>query len=163
MFYAVLATFVGLCAATWPLQLEVLSSEPLGRALAVGVVLVGVVLSVTLHEYGHAVTAYWGGDRSVVAKGYLTLDFRKYAHPLLSVGMPVLFLAMGALPLPGGAVLIEEHRLRSRVWSSLVSLSGVADERGLRPRPRRRPGLGRAGHPQPRAPVVARLPPRRSR
>ena len=125
VFYAVLAGFVGLCVATGPLVMQVLTAEPLGRAVAVGVVVVGVVLSVTLHEYGHAVTAYWGGDRSVVAKGYLALDFRKYAHPLLSVGMPVLFLAMGALPLPGGAVLIEEHRLRSRAWSSLVSLSGT--------------------------------------
>lgn len=125
VFYAVLAAFVGLCVATGPLQVEVLSSVPLGRATAVGVILLGVVLSVTLHEYGHALTAYWGGDRSVVAKGYLMLDFRRYAHPLLSVGMPLVFLAMGALPLPGGAVLIEEHRLRSRAWSSVVSLSGV--------------------------------------
>jgi len=125
VFYTELASFVGLCAATGPLQTQVLTTEPLGRALAVGVILVGVVLSVTLHEYGHAVTAYWGGDRSVVAKGYLALDVRKYAHPLLSVGMPLLFLAMGALPLPGGAVLIDEHRLRSRAWSSVVSLSGV--------------------------------------
>lgn len=125
VFYAVLAAFVGLCVATGPLQVEVLSSVPLGRATAVGVILLGVVLSVTLHEYGHALTAYWGGDRSVAAKGYLMLDFRRYAHPLLSVGMPLVFLAMGALPLPGGAVLIEEHRLRSRAWSSVVSLSGV--------------------------------------
>ena len=125
VFYVVVASFVGLCVATGPLMMQVVTAEPLGRAVAVGVVLVGVVLSVTLHEYGHAVTAYWGGDRSVVAKGYLALDFRKYAHPLLSVGMPVLFLAMGALPLPGGAVFIEDHRLRSRAWSSLVSLSGT--------------------------------------
>lgn len=125
VFYGVVATFAALCVATGPLMMQVLMAEPLGRAVAVGVVLVAVVLSVTLHEYGHAVTAYWGGDRSVVAKGYLALDFRRYAHPLLSVGMPVLFLAMGALPLPGGAVFIEEHRLRSRAWSSLVSLSGT--------------------------------------
>ena len=125
VFYVVVATVVALCVATGPLMMQVVTAEPLGRAVAVGVILVGVVLSVTLHEYGHAVTAYWGGDRSVVAKGYLALDFRKYAHPLLSVGMPVLFLAMGALPLPGGAVLIEDHRLRSRAWSSLVSLSGT--------------------------------------
>jgi Zn-dependent protease len=120
VFHAVLAAFVGLCVATGPLQVEILSSVPLGRAVAVGVILVGVVLSVTLHEYGHALTAYWGGDRSVLAKGYLTLDFRRYAHPLLSVGMPLVFLAMGALPLPGGAVLIEEPgcaRGRGRAWS----------------------------------------------
>ena len=125
VFYAVLAGFAGLCTASGPLMTQVLMGDPLGRGVAVGTILVGVVLSVTLHEYGHAVTAFWGGDHSVVAKGYLALDFRRYAHPLLSVGMPVLFLAMGALPLPGGAVLIEQHRLRSRAWSSLVSLSGT--------------------------------------
>ena len=125
VFYTLVAAFVALCVATGPLMPEVVMGEPLGRAVAVGVVLVGVVLSVTLHEFGHALTAYWGGDRSVVAKGYLALDFRRYAHPLISVAMPVLFLAMGALPLPGGAVLIEDRRLRSRWWSSLVSLSGT--------------------------------------
>jgi Zn-dependent protease len=35
-------------------------------------------------------------------------------------------LAIGGIPLPGGAVLIENHRLRSRAWSSLVSLAGPA-------------------------------------
>lgn len=125
VFYAVVVAFLALCVSAAVLEDTLLASEPVGRAVAVGVVLVGVVLSVTLHEYGHALTAYWGGDRSVVAKGYLTLDVRRYAHPLLTVGMPLLFLALGALPLPGGAVLIEQHRLRSRAWSSLVSLAGV--------------------------------------
>lgn len=125
VFYAVVAAFLGLCGVAVALEVPILTSEPVGRVVAVGVLVVGVVLSVTLHEYAHALTAYWGGDRSVVAKGYLGLDFRRYAHPLLSIGMPVLFLAVGALPLPGGAVLIEHHRLRSRAWSSIVSLSGV--------------------------------------
>ncbi|CAM3802041.1 site-2 protease family protein [Nocardioides zeicaulis] len=125
VFYLVVAVFLGLCAGAVALEVPVLTSEPVGRLVAVGVVVSGVVLSVTLHEYAHALTAWWGGDRSVAAKGYLTLDFRRYAHPLLSVGMPVLFLAIGALPLPGGAVLIEQHRLRSRAWSSIVSAAGV--------------------------------------
>lgn len=124
VFYVLVAAFVGACVAVRPLSFEVVSSQPAGQAVAVAVVLLGVVLSVTLHEYAHAVTAYLGGDRGVVAKGYLTLDLRRYAHPLLTFVMPALFLAMGWLPLPGGAVLIAEHRLRSRAWSSLVSLSG---------------------------------------
>lgn len=124
VFYTMVASFLALCSATGPMLFDVVTGQLAGRTVAIGVILLGVVLSVTLHEYAHAVTAYWGGDRSVVSKGYLALDFRRYAHPLLSVGMPVLFLAMGALPLPGGAVLIEEHRLRSRAWSSMVSLSG---------------------------------------
>ena len=30
--------------------------------------------SVCLHEFGHALVAYWGGDRSVKDKGYLPLN-----------------------------------------------------------------------------------------
>ncbi|MFQ3628339.1 MAG: site-2 protease family protein, partial [Cyanobacteriota bacterium] len=32
------------------------------------------IASVCLHEFGHALVAYWGGDRSVKEKGYLTLN-----------------------------------------------------------------------------------------
>ena len=42
-------------------------------------VLAGWAVSLCLHEFGHAYTAYRGGDRSVRAKGYLTLDIRRYA------------------------------------------------------------------------------------
>ena len=78
----------------------------------------------TLHEWAHAYVAYRGGDASVVSQGYLTLDFRKYAHPLLSFGLPILFLLAGGLPLPGGAVWIDRSALRSRAWGSAVSVAG---------------------------------------
>ena len=38
--------------------------------------------------------------------------------------MPLLFLLIGGLGLPGGAVYIDRSRLRSRHWSSAVSLAG---------------------------------------
>ncbi len=87
-------------------------------------VLVGWVFSVTLHEFGHAVVAYWGGDHTVKDKGYLTFNPLKYTHPMLSIGLPLLFLAMGGIGLPGGAVYIEQHRLRSKWWRMAVSAAG---------------------------------------
>ena len=89
-----------------------------------GIVFVGWIVSLCLHEFGHAVVAYWGGDRSVKAKGYLTLNPLNYAHPLLSIGLPFLFLLIGGIPLPGGAVYIDESQLRGRFWRSLVAAAG---------------------------------------
>ncbi|WP_233220817.1 hypothetical protein [Chlorogloea sp. CCALA 695] len=43
-------------------------------------VCVGWILSVCLHEFDHAIVAYWGGDTSVKDKGYLTLNPLKYTN-----------------------------------------------------------------------------------
>lgn len=89
-------------------------------------VLVGWVFSLTLHEFSHALVAYWGGDYTVKDKGYLTFNPLKYTHPALSIFMPLLFLALGGIGLPGGAVYIERHRLRSEWWGAAVSAAGPA-------------------------------------
>jgi len=82
------------------------------------------VFSVCLHEFGHALVAYYGGDHTVVDKGYLTLNPIHYTHPVLSILMPVLFMVLGGIGLPGGAVYIERNLLRSRGWETGVSLAG---------------------------------------
>src|SRR5439155_15562587 len=84
------------------------------------------VFSVCLHEFGHAIVAYYGGDTSVRDKGYLTLNPLHYAHPVYSLVMPVIFLLLGGIGLPGGAVYIEDDRLRSPRWRTAVSLAGPA-------------------------------------
>ncbi len=84
----------------------------------------GWIISLTLHEFAHALVAYWGGDHTVVEKGYLTLNPLKYTHPLLSIVLPLIFLLAGGIGLPGGAVYIERHRLRSKWWNSAVSAAG---------------------------------------
>ncbi|MEO0540050.1 MAG: site-2 protease family protein, partial [Cyanobacteria bacterium P01_A01_bin.105] len=88
------------------------------------VVFAGWVVSVCLHEFGHAVVAYWGGDTSVKDKGYLTLNPLKYTNPGLSFVMPLMFLLLGGIPLPGAAVYINQRQLRSRTWKSAVSAAG---------------------------------------
>jgi len=90
------------------------------------VVLVGWVFSLCLHEFSHAAVAYAGGDTSVREKGYLTFNPLKYTHPVYSIVVPLIFLALGGIGLPGGAVYIETWRLRSRGWKSAVSLAGPA-------------------------------------
>jgi Zn-dependent protease len=82
------------------------------------------IFSVCLHEFGHAIVAYYGGDTSVREKGYLTFNPLKYTHPVYSLLMPVLFMMLGGIGLPGGAVYIERDRLRSRHWETAVSLAG---------------------------------------
>jgi len=78
-----------------------------------------------MHEFGHALVAYWGGDHTVKDKGYLTLNPLHYTHPVISILMPVVMLAIGGIPLPGGAVYIEHQLLRSRAWETAVALAGV--------------------------------------
>ena len=42
------------------------------------IVLIGWIFSLCLHEFSHALVAYYGGDFTVREKGYLTLDIRRY-------------------------------------------------------------------------------------
>jgi len=105
----------------------VLAAQPDRVILTAGVVLLvlgGWAVSLCLHEFGHAAVAYRGGDTSVVDKGYLTLDIRRYTDVGLSFVLPLVLLLLGGIPLPGGAVWINEWAIRSRAARSLVSLAG---------------------------------------
>lgn len=87
-------------------------------------VLAGWLVSLCLHEFGHAIVAYHSGDRSVRAKGYLTLDLFRYTHLQYSILLPLVFLALGGIGLPGGAVYINTRALRGRLHRALVSAGG---------------------------------------
>jgi Zn-dependent protease len=89
------------------------------------VVVVLWVFSVCLHEFGHALVAYWGGDYTVRDKGYLTMNPLHYTHPVYSILMPLVFMVLGGIGLPGGAVYIDHSLLRSRWWETAVALAGV--------------------------------------
>ncbi|MCM6777331.1 site-2 protease family protein [Nocardia sp. CDC159] len=88
-------------------------------------VVFGWIVSVCLHEFGHAYTAWRAGDREVELRGYLTLNPLKYSHPLLSIGLPIVFIALGGFALPGGAVYVHSHLFSPRV-QRLISGSGPA-------------------------------------
>ncbi len=84
----------------------------------------GWVTSLCIHEFGHAFIAYLGGDRSVASAGYLSLNPLKYIHPLLSIGLPVVFLLLGGIGIPGGAVYLNEQAIRNNRWRSFASAAG---------------------------------------
>jgi Zn-dependent protease len=97
------------------------------RTAQIGVfllVLGGWVVSLCLHEFAHAYTAYRAGDHSVEAAGYLTLNPFKYAHPIFSIVLPLVFIAQGGIGLPGGAVYLHPHSFRTRAQRSLASAVG---------------------------------------
>jgi Zn-dependent protease len=89
-----------------------------------GLVLVGWVFSLCLHEFAHAATAFIGGDRSESTASYLSFNPLKYVHPVLSIVLPVIFILLGFIALPGGAVYLNRGLVRSRVWQSAISAAG---------------------------------------
>lgn len=89
-------------------------------------VLGGWIVSVCLHEFAHAYAAYRAGDRSVESAGYLTLNPFKYAHPLLSIVLPLFFILIGGIGLPGGAVYLHPHLFRSKRAQALAAAAGPA-------------------------------------
>jgi Zn-dependent protease len=88
------------------------------------IVTVGWVFSLCLHEFAHAWVAYRGGDYTVREKGYLTFNPLRYVDPFFSIVLPVIFVLLGGIGLPGGAVYIERQLLRSRGIDTAVSLAG---------------------------------------
>jgi len=91
---------------------------------ALWAVIIGWVMSVTLHEFAHGVVGYWGGDYTIRERGGLTLNPLQYVDPLMSIILPIVFLLMGGLPLPGGATFVRRDLLKSRAWDSAVSAAG---------------------------------------
>lgn len=99
--------------------------RPLAYAGVFTFVIAGWLVSLCLHEFGHAFTSWRFGDNDVAVRGYLTLDPRRYSQPLLSLGLPMLFIALGGIGLPGGAVYVRTWFM-SKTRRTLVSLAGVA-------------------------------------
>jgi Zn-dependent protease len=100
-----------------------------GAVLVTGIVLLvlgGWAVSLCLHEFAHALVAHRSGDTSIRGRGYLTLDIRRYTNVGLTFVLPVLFLLLGGIPLPGGAVWINHGAIRSRAARSLVAFAGPA-------------------------------------
>jgi len=96
---------------------------PMSRAGVFILVIGGWVVSLCLHEFSHAFTAWRFGDRDGAARGYLTLNPLKYSNPMLSIGLPLLFIAMGGIGLPGGAVWVQTGGMTK--WQrTAVSLAG---------------------------------------
>ncbi len=89
-------------------------------------VLIGWILTVVLHEFAHGIVAFWGGDYTIRERGGLTLNPLQYVDPVNSILLPIFFLAMGGIPLPGGVTYIRRDLLRNHLWDAACSLAGPA-------------------------------------
>jgi Zn-dependent protease len=87
-------------------------------------VISGWLVSLCLHEYAHALVAFFSGDRGVADRGYLRLNPLKYTHPLLSIVLPVVVVILGGIGLPGGAVWVDHQHIGSKLKQSLISAAG---------------------------------------
>lgn len=120
VFLAVVALTVAGGVLAW---LAADNVKPLSYVGVFILVIAGWLVSLCLHEFGHAYTAWRFGDHDVAVRGYLTLNPLKYSHPLLSLGFPVLVIALGGIGLPGGAVYVRTSWMTAR-QKTLVSLAG---------------------------------------
>jgi Zn-dependent protease len=118
------STFLALIAAFLFCAVWMLYRPDHARALVFPFVFIGFVISLCLHEFGHAIVAYHCGDRTVRDKGYLTLDPLRYTDLQYSILFPLLIMALGGIGLPGGAVYINTQYLRRRAYGALVSAGG---------------------------------------
>ncbi|RAU90288.1 hypothetical protein DQP58_23810 [Mycobacterium colombiense] len=99
------------------------SARPLAYAGVFVFVIAGWLVSLCLHEFGHAVTAWRFGDHDDSVRGYLTLDPRRYAHPGLSLALPMVIIVLGGIGLPGAAVYVRTWFM-TPARRTLVSLAG---------------------------------------
>jgi Zn-dependent protease len=122
VFLALVAVTAGGAVLAW---LAGSSDRPLSYAGVFIFVIAGWLVSLCLHEFGHAFTAWRFGDRDAEVRGYLTLDPRRYSNPVLSLVMPMVFIVLGGIGLPGAAVYLRTWSMTPR-RRTLVSLAGPA-------------------------------------
>jgi len=89
-------------------------------------IIIAWIMSVVLHELGHGLVAYLGGDYTIRERGGLTLNPLQYIDPVFSLLIPALILIVGGVPLPGGVTFVRMDLIRSRAWESAVSAAGPA-------------------------------------
>lgn len=121
IFLAIVACFAGFGAIVWN---SGISAERGSRLGVFAFVLSGWIVSLCLHEFGHAYTAWRYGDNAVAVRGYLTLNPVKYVNAGLSIVLPTLFVVAGGIGLPGGAVYIDRGAIRGKWRHSFVSAIG---------------------------------------
>lgn len=92
----------------------------------IGIVLVTILFSMTLHEAMHAFVGYWLGDDTAKREGRLTLNPIKHIDPFLTILLPLGLAILGG-PIFGGAkpVPFRPDQVKGGDWgAALVALGG---------------------------------------
>lgn len=120
VFLAIVALTAAGGVVAWMAAAEI---TPLAYVGVFTLVIAGWVVSLCLHEFAHAYTAFRFGDHGVAMRGYLTLNPLKYTHPVLSLLIPIVFIALGGIGVPGGAVYVRTGFMTKK-QKTIVSLAG---------------------------------------
>ncbi len=94
-------------------------------------VLIPMILSLTVHEYAHARSAFALGDRTAAARGRMTLNPLSHLDPFGTILLPLLAILGGgpffgwARPVPINPVLFS-RRIRMRTGVLLTAAAGPA-------------------------------------
>ena len=84
------------------------------------------IVSICIHEFAHAFTAFIAGEDTVVSKSYLTLNPLSYFTWNFSLILPFLIFFNGGIGFPGAAVFINRRLIQDRRWLAAVSAAGPA-------------------------------------
>jgi Zn-dependent protease len=98
--------------------------EPLTIAL-----IIGLVISIVLHEVGHAYAANWLGDPTARLEGRLSVNPLVHIDPFMSVIVPGLLVLSGSPLLFGAAkpVPYNPYNFRNQKWGeAIVAAAGPA-------------------------------------
>lgn len=98
--------------------------EPLTIAL-----IIGLVVSIVLHEVGHAYAANWLGDPTARLEGRLSVNPLVHIDPVMSVLVPGLLIMSGSPLLFGAAkpVPYNPYNFRNQKWGeAMVAAAGPA-------------------------------------
>jgi Zn-dependent protease len=100
---------------TLALFIELLTTDPV-RFISI---VVAVVISISLHELGHGITAIWQGDDTPRLTGHMTLDPTVHMPPFSWLLLVLAGISYGLMP-------VDRTRFRGKYGEALVAAAGPA-------------------------------------
>lgn len=92
----------------------------------IGIVIVSILVSMSIHEAMHSFVAYWLGDSTAKDEGRLTVNPLKHIDPITTVALPVVMIMLGLAPiLAARPVPFDPRSVRwGEYGAALVALAG---------------------------------------
>lgn len=90
------------------------------------VLIVVLLISMTVHEFMHALTGYWLGDSTAKSEGRLSLNPVRHIDPMMTLVLPIVtILVFGAPFLAAKPVPFDPGRIKYREYgAALLALAG---------------------------------------
>jgi len=110
----------------WSELTAIIGGMDINTLVYIGIVIIVILISMTLHEAMHAYAGYWLGDDTAKLQGRLTLNPIKHIDPFMTLLLPLMLALVGA-PIFGGAkpVPFNPRNVRWGEWgAALIALAG---------------------------------------